>query len=333
MPFFALPLLLALVFLVSGWAKLRLPAQSIMESAASLGAPTVLRGALAARALPWAELLLALGFVVLEGTALRLWAGAAALVLAGFTVLIVRTLRRGGEAECACFGTTQPVTARAVIRNGLLLFAAVLVTVEGSPRAAGAALGEALLTHDGGALLPLLLAGGCFALGWAMTTARPAASERATGPGTPAEDAPPSMTGARVPRLEVTGDDGEVRLLLEELSRQGGGKAVLVAVLGEGCQACSALLPQLEQRQASLRDTVRIVVGSSAPRQSFRRTYPDCTLPVFYGTLSLRKSLGVQYVPTLFLVDREGRFATGLVDHPEDIQGFLAALGALDRPA
>jgi hypothetical protein len=127
---------LAGVLTVSAVAKLRSRAAVQRE----IGALTSERfGALAGRALPALELVVAVALVVW-------WSpvpGLVALALfAVFTVALVRAQAR--HVPCACFGAGRsdaPPGPAAVVRNGVLTALAVLAT--GSPR--GADLGPALL--------------------------------------------------------------------------------------------------------------------------------------------------------------------------------------------
>lgn len=79
-----------------------------------------------ARAVPAVEVAVAavLAAVPLAG-------GVAALVLlAAFTVVLVRAVVAGVEVSCSCFGTSShgPVSGVSVLRNGLLMGAAVVAT-------------------------------------------------------------------------------------------------------------------------------------------------------------------------------------------------------------
>jgi hypothetical protein len=80
------------------------------------------------------------------------------LLLAAFTVGIVRTLRTGTKASCACFGaSTAPIGRRHVIRNGVLLVLAgfgLAVALAGTPAPTQAA---GVLIAAFGALVGALL--------------------------------------------------------------------------------------------------------------------------------------------------------------------------------
>ena len=104
-------IVLGLVFLVSGGSKLsagpRWP-----EEARGLGAPSFV-----VPVLPWFEIVL--GAVLVTQVVPTLAAALALLVLAAFTVLILRRLAEGERPPCACFGawSTKPLGRGHVVRN------------------------------------------------------------------------------------------------------------------------------------------------------------------------------------------------------------------------
>jgi uncharacterized membrane protein YphA (DoxX/SURF4 family) len=128
---YATALVLAAVFAWAGVAKLRNRATTAVTIAAlGLPAPRTL-----AVAVPGAELVLAIGLVVVPG-----WSAVAAVaLLAGFTTFLVRAMRSGVEIGCGCFGTArrEPVSFVEVVRNGLLAAAALVATAAPAPAAVG----------------------------------------------------------------------------------------------------------------------------------------------------------------------------------------------------
>jgi uncharacterized membrane protein YphA (DoxX/SURF4 family) len=126
-------LFLAGVFALAGAAKLR-DRRGTTPSFRALGLPPGL-----AKAVPAAELLLAVGLVVLPG-----WSAAAALaVLAAFTTVLARAVRDGVAVPCNCFGSTSaaPVSAVEIVRNLLLaVVAGVALTADGPRRPSIAAV-------------------------------------------------------------------------------------------------------------------------------------------------------------------------------------------------
>lgn len=122
----AAAIVLAAVLVVAAVAKLRDP-EATAADFASLGLPA---GPLLARAVPAAELATAAALVLNPG-----WGGVVAFaLLAAFTAVLASVIRSGRVATCACFGgsTAEPVSARHLVRNGVLLaLAAIAATLPG----------------------------------------------------------------------------------------------------------------------------------------------------------------------------------------------------------
>jgi hypothetical protein len=113
-------LVLALVMAWAGVAKLR----SRSETAASFAAFGVPAGL--ARVVPLVELALAVALVFVPALA----AGAAAVLLAAFTVVLVRAIGRGVTVGCNCFGSSrsEPVSSVELVRNTMLIALAIVAT-------------------------------------------------------------------------------------------------------------------------------------------------------------------------------------------------------------
>jgi len=103
--------LLGLVFLVSGGAKIA-AGPAWPEQAVGLGAPP-----LVVPVLPWVEIVL--GAILVMQLASVVAPGAALVLLAAFTALIIRRLSQGRHPPCACFGSwsARPLGAGHVARN------------------------------------------------------------------------------------------------------------------------------------------------------------------------------------------------------------------------
>jgi len=126
-------LALAGVFAVAGVAKLAAPSRSA-ATFASLGLP----GPEAlARAVPAVELALAVALVVVPPVG----AAGALAALAGFSVMLARTLRAGVRVTCGCFGSAgdEPVSFVELVRNGLLAALALAALTTTGPAAPGLA--------------------------------------------------------------------------------------------------------------------------------------------------------------------------------------------------
>lgn len=112
------------IFLVSGSLKLRDPGWR--RDAPLLGVPRLL-----VPAVPLAEIVL--GALLAAGVAVTWAAAAAVAVLAAFTLVLLRVMRRPAEERprCACFGrfSAGEVGAASVLRNTVFLALALLVLV------------------------------------------------------------------------------------------------------------------------------------------------------------------------------------------------------------
>lgn len=119
-------ILLAAVFVYAALAKLR-DRSATTADFASLGLP---RAEVWAVIVPATELITATTLAVVPG-----WGGVLAFaLLAAFTTSLALVIRSGRVATCACFGgaSTEPVSGRHLIRNGVLLaMALVAATSDG----------------------------------------------------------------------------------------------------------------------------------------------------------------------------------------------------------
>lgn len=117
---------MAAVFLYSAYTKLREPwlvfAMSI-DAYQLLPQWAVLT---LGRAIPWLELLL--GVLLAADISLRYTAAAAAILLGVFFGIMVHAYAQGLKIDCGCFGLGEPISARTLLRDGLLLAACLTLT-------------------------------------------------------------------------------------------------------------------------------------------------------------------------------------------------------------
>lgn len=124
--------LLAFVFLWSGTAKLRNPERA----AWALVDFGVAHRVQAARGIAFATVEVATGAALIVGAVLGgaiavAAAGAAALLFAAFVILIARSLSRGEQFECFCFGEgSGALSARTLVRAGALAALAVTTVAQ-----------------------------------------------------------------------------------------------------------------------------------------------------------------------------------------------------------
>jgi uncharacterized membrane protein YphA (DoxX/SURF4 family) len=118
---------MGVVFLYAAWTKLR---ESWALFAMAIDAYQLLPQwavMLAARTLPWAELVL--GLWLISGKWLRIAAPAASLLLLSFFVILIRSYVKGMQIDCGCFGSGDPISPLTLARDGGLLAACLLLTV------------------------------------------------------------------------------------------------------------------------------------------------------------------------------------------------------------
>jgi uncharacterized membrane protein YphA (DoxX/SURF4 family) len=122
-----LRLMLAGVFLYAAWTKLRQP---WLMFALSIDAYQLLPEwavLTTARVLPWLEL--AIGVLLLIGVWLRYISILAAAILGVFFAIMLLSFGKGMGIDCGCFGVGEPLTAKTLARDGLLLAAAIMLAV------------------------------------------------------------------------------------------------------------------------------------------------------------------------------------------------------------
>ena len=123
--FLALRVQLGAVFLYAAWTKLRQPwlvfALSI-DSYQLLPEWAVLA---LARTLPWLELLL--GVLLIAGWHLRYVSIAASVLLLGFFGIMLRSYGKGLGIDCGCFGVGEALSAKTLLRDGLLVTASIVL--------------------------------------------------------------------------------------------------------------------------------------------------------------------------------------------------------------
>ncbi len=120
-------LILAAIFLYSGYVKLREP----LQFAASLMGYQLLPATWiypVAQYFPWLEVVL--GVVLLSGIRIRLTAMAAAGLIVFFIVLLTVTYARGIEADCGCFGSGEPISPLTLVRDSMFLLPALFLVFE-----------------------------------------------------------------------------------------------------------------------------------------------------------------------------------------------------------
>lgn len=194
-PLILCSLTLIVTLAVSGYAKVKDPTSTV-TALINLKADSFIPLKLAARTLPWLELGLAAGLLLLPGLAQILTAAASLALFIAYWALIARALIQGNTASCNCFGSASqaPTSIFTLIRNtGLLLAAAA--SLIGALQTRSSTLSQ-LLALDAQGWLWLLGAGfACLTL-WAIYRAELVEN--------PTQQAEP---GQQASNLEAAGQD------------------------------------------------------------------------------------------------------------------------------
>jgi thiol-disulfide isomerase/thioredoxin/uncharacterized membrane protein YphA (DoxX/SURF4 family) len=277
-----LRLILALVFLLAGFAKLA-DRDGSREAAEAFGVPNSLSGPTSIL-LPITELVAA-ALLVPSATA-RAGAVLAAILLLAFCAGITRSIVRGEAPDCHCFGQlhSSPAGPKTLVRNLILTVAAALVAVGGPGTSATAWIGElsntaAVALIAAVLLVAVLAACAAFALSLlrqhGRLLLRVDALEQALEDHGVAVAAPSAANaieptaglpaGASAPEFQLL-DVRHRKISLETLNE---GDAPLVLLFTDpGCGPCSALMPRVAKWQREHSDALRIALISRGERDA-----------------------------------------------------------------
>lgn len=310
-PFAALVVVLTLgaVLLVSGAAKLR-DRQATRDAFTALRVPDAVPADLAAPALPWAEVALAVLLLVAPAGWLVPVAAAVFLLMLAYTALVARALGFEEPVTCSCFGSIgrHDVDRTTLGRNLLLsLLAAITLWFAVDGGAAPAAFGEL----DGP--------------GWyALAATAAAAAVAALVAGSPgATDAPPDAEPLdyerqAIPFGALTLADGRATTL-SELSRS---QARLLVVLNPGCGPCVRTAERLDEWAARLDPAVGVaaIYPDEQSARSATEHAPD--LAAWEPELNVRRVFSVG-TPAAILLGADGFLAGGPVAGEKDVAAFV----------
>lgn len=123
----AVRIVLGAIFLYAAYTKLRNPWLMFALSIDSYRLLPEWAVLAVARTLPWFELLI--GALLISGFKIRWVSSAAALLLLTFFALMVRSYKANLGIDCGCFGLGEAISARTLVRDGLLLSASLFLCV------------------------------------------------------------------------------------------------------------------------------------------------------------------------------------------------------------
>jgi peroxiredoxin len=325
-------LALSAVFAVAAVAKL-FDRPGTVASLASFGVPPRACG-LVSLALPALELAIALTLIPLASAA---WAAlAAALLLAAFSVAVVRVLARGEQVDCNCFGSlsARPVGRGTLIRNLVLLGAALFLTVAGWDDAGTSAvgwLGDLDGTETALAAVAAVLGIAAvvnFAFSWQLLkqngrllTDLAELRDRLDGRG------PRTKVGQPAPDFDLPSLEGEQLTLADLLAERRG---LTIVFSDPDCGACDPLLPAAGRLQRDRRNRSPLVVISrgSAADNLVKASEHGLTTVLLEDEFRLARSLGVTGMPGAVMLDVDGRIADVPAMGTEAVAELLSMLGA-----
>ncbi|TGN63764.1 hypothetical protein EXE59_07205 [Nocardioides eburneiflavus] len=311
-------LTLVAVLLVSGVAKLRDP-RATRDAFAALRVPPIVPADVAAPALSWLEVALAVLLLVAPATGLVPVAALVLLLMLAYTALIGRALGFDEPVTCSCFGSIgrHDVDRTTLARNVLLTALSAIVLWFAAD---GGSVPSAVGALDGG--------------DWAALAATLAAAAVAvlvlSGPATdaslvPAEEDLLDYERQAIPYGALTLHDGRSTSLAQLAAAQ----ARLLVVLNPGCGPCVRTAEKLDDWAALLAPAVGAVAiyPDEASARAAGEHAPD--LAAWEPELNVRRVFSVA-APAAVLLGADGYLAGGPVAGEDDVAAFVEdVLGVL----
>jgi peroxiredoxin len=337
-------LLLALVFVVSGVAKLA-DRDGSRRAMADFGVPASLVSPLGLL-LPLSELAVAVALV--PGTTAWLGAVGALALLLLFIAGIGANMARGRKPDCRCFGQlhSAPAGGKTLVRNGALAAVAGFVVWQGWQGNVGPSAVASLGALSGAQLLILavavivlgLLAGQWWFLvhllrqnGRLLVRMEALEDDRSVGGDAPASpNGAPTWraagglaVGASAPAFSLEDLQGET-ITLDALRQAG--KPVVLLFTDPGCGPCNALLPEVGRWQAEHEDSLTTALVSRGDPEENRTKAQEhgLTNVVLQEDWEVSEAYGVAGTPAAMLVSPDGTIASPVARGAESIRAFVA---------
>lgn len=321
---------LAAVFALAALTKLgrRAETEATLEA---FGVPARLRRPVAV-ALPAIEA--AVAVALLPAASAPYAAVAALLLLAGFSAAVARTLVRGDQVECNCFGALgeDRVSRWTLVRDLLLMVPAAFLVAVGWNDAGPSAV--AWVGELSGIAAVAILAGAALAaaalalvFAWQLTRQNGRLLERLEAlEGSPAGALPgrARRLGKPVPAFALLDLDGR-EITLDRLLETG--RELLLVFTDPGCHACNPVLPEVGERQRRPDAGPLPVVMSlgDAETNRVKASEHGLELVLLQKDFELAKALGISGMPGAVLVGRDGRIAAEPVENSDRVAELLAA--------
>lgn len=320
----AATLILTGILVWSGVAKLRdVPGTEVAVQGFSIlptsWAPVV------ARALPLVELAVAGALLSARHRGFEVAAWGSVLLMGAFSLLVAVSLARGVTPPCNCFGedSSEPISARTLVRNIGLLALAVVVALGG---AGYRGVVPTLVTSTGEqVVLALTLSVAVGAVVWLLvrdkrfrTQVQALRSEledwRERGARPTARDIPQA-------RLASLGGD---EVTLADLVAE---RAQLLVAVSPTCGACKDLIPVIPQWQHALAKELDVKILSTGRAEDIAQAYGEGGVEVLadvYGEAFT--SLRIGGTPGAVLLGTNGKVAAGPALGAESILELVTAI-------
>jgi peroxiredoxin len=323
-------LVLVAVFAVAGWAKLS-DRSGTYQAVVDFGVPKAVARPVAA-VLPFAELVVA-GLLLFSGSAV--WGAVGAAVLLGlFIVAISVSLARGKRPDCHCFGQvhSEPVGAKTLVRNVVLIGLAVFVIAEGRGTNAWNFFDGLTAAAWVGLAAGLVIAAALGVLAWLVVNLiaqqgrllnRIDTLEAALG--IENESATPEMglpVGSPAPAFELESTSGEMVSLDSLLADD---NSVVLLFTTADCGPCNALMPELAGWQDEHANAITFAVVGGGNEEGNRAKASEHGIRRLLLQENDEVATAYAYVgtPSAVAISTQGKIISPLVAGVENIRGLV----------
>ncbi|MGJ6980361.1 TlpA family protein disulfide reductase [Aestuariimicrobium soli] len=304
-----IPLVLAAVLVLSAVMKWRSP-QPARDSFVALRLPGWLSRSVAPALLPWGELALAVGLLVLPGVVGIGFAAASVVLMLVYLIVVLRALSWDEKVVCGCFGELGlgEVTPRTAVRNAVLVALAVTSLVSMGRGASTVQRWAAATSSDAGWLVVAVTA---VVVAWLIGAG---ASKDSSAPEASAHEHDADYLRTPIPYGRLRTAEG-TEVHLRDLAFH---QAQLLVFLSTTCAGCQRIAEQLPAWAAELDPAVVV-----RPVYGGRVNVDDPTLclhdwAMFDPAHEVSGTLRLGTVPAAVLLGADGLLAGGPVEGEAD---------------
>jgi len=302
---------LALLFAVAGVGKLR-DRDGATRALRGFGVPVRWAGP-GAVALPISELVVA-GLLVATPTS-RGGAIAALALIGLFMIVIGRSIARGDQQDCNCFGTihSAPVGWMTLARNLVFGGVAAAIVIAGPGRSLTAAFDGVkpwAVVVGVVVVMQLLLSWQLFRQNGRLIL-RVRTLEQRLGPDRPAARVQHGLDpGVPAPEFELPDLDGRPLTLDDLLAR---GRPAALVFSDPGCGACVELLPVVARAERDRSDlTIALITTGDVMQNRLHLEGSGLATVLLADQHQLSTAYAVKAMPAAVLIDLDGRIASPL---------------------